>query len=323
MSSRSIVAGQISAAPLKRVELRHGTNGLPHHCECSSYFMSRVATLPVPFGQSAHPGSRISLDQHSQRWQTHMTVSQAHLNAARAGRTIVLGDIHGCAHALDAILNEVQPQADDLIISLGDFIDTGRDTAAVIDRLMALEQSCSLVTIKGNHEEMLLGALTSERLKHSWLMCGGVSTVNSYRFGGDIDAIPDEHLEFISRCRHYYETERHIFVHANYLPERSLSEQPDHALRWSLLEPPYPEPHCSGKTVIVGHTEQRSGEILDLGHVICIDTYCHAYGWLTALDVDSGEVWQASRWGALREGDELELLQRARHLLRSTGLTSV
>ena len=244
-----------------------------------------------------------------------MSLSQPSPTPAVSGRTIVFGDIHGCAYALDAILNVVQPTADDLLISLGDFIDTGRETAAVVDTLIGLESTCQFVALQGNHEEMLLGALTSEKLKHSWLMCGGVPTVNSYRFGGDIDAIPEEHFDFVRRCRPYYETDRHIFVHANYLPDLPLDQQPDHALRWSLLEPPYPAPHCSGKTVVVGHTEQRNGEILDLGHVICIDTYCHGYGWLTALDVTNGTVWQASRWGALREADEFEELQRALKLL--------
>ena len=60
----------------------------------------------------------------------------------------------------------------------------------------------------------------------------------------------------------------------------------------------------SGKKVIVGHTEQRDGQILDLGAVTCIDTACCNYGWLTALDVRSGDLWQASKWGALRASPE-------------------
>ena len=57
-----------------------------------------------------------------------------------------------------------------------------------------------------------------------------------------------------------------------------------------------PGPHDSGKTVIVGHSRlRRSGEILDLGHLFCIDTFCYGGGWLTALDVKTGEVWQADQ----------------------------
>jgi serine/threonine protein phosphatase 1 len=61
-----------------------------------------------------------------------------------------------------------------------------------------------------------------------------------------------------------------------------------------------PGPHESGKTVIVGHTSQKNGEILDLGHVKCIDTFCCGGGWLTALDVHTHEVWQADREGKMR-----------------------
>jgi serine/threonine protein phosphatase 1 len=38
----------------------------------------------------------------------------------------------------------------------------------------------------------------------------------------------------------------------------------------------------------------------DFGHLVCIDTYCHGSGWLTALDVKTGEVWQADKDGTLR-----------------------
>jgi hypothetical protein len=40
--------------------------------------------------------------------------------------------------------------------------------------------------------------------------------------------------------------------------------------------------------------------VLDLGFLVCIDTDCARGGWLTALDVGSGRVWQADRTGRLR-----------------------
>ena len=44
----------------------------------------------------------------------------------------------------------------------------------------------------------------------------------------------------------------------------------------------------------MGHTPQKSGEVLDLGYLKCIDTFCHGGGWLTALEVRTGKVWQAN-----------------------------
>jgi len=223
------------------------------------------------------------------------------MNSISTSRTIAIGDIHGCAHALEALLEEIHLHPDDVLVCLGDFIDQGRETRDVIDLLIHLRTRCQLVTIRGNHEEMLLAALENERAKSSWLMFGGVATLNSYRFGGDIEVIPPEHIAFIRETRDYYENDDSLFTHANYLANAPPGDWPSYILRWSLLEEPYPGPHFSGKTIYVGHTEQRDGEVLDLGYLKCIDTACYNYGWLTAIDTQSGQIWQASRWGVLRE----------------------
>jgi len=233
------------------------------------------------------------------------------------GRTFAMGDIHGCIHALEKVLQALAPQPDDTIICLGDVIDYGRDTAAVIDRLIILEGECRLTCLLGNHEEMLLESLTKESVRDSWLNCGGWETINSYRYGGQLSDIPADHIDFLRDCHRYAETRRHFFMHANYDPELPVNDQPPAVARWSLLEEPYPEPHCSGKTAVVGHTEQRNGEILDLGHVTCIDTYCRGYGWLTAYEVNTKQVIQASRWGMLRQGEDTDGLAKANAMLHS------
>jgi serine/threonine protein phosphatase 1 len=51
---------------------------------------------------------------------------------------------------------------------------------------------------------------------------------------------------------------------------------------------------------VVGHTPQEGGEVLDLGYLKCIDTFCHGGGWLTALEVRTGKVWQANLAGEVR-----------------------
>ncbi len=113
--------------------------------------------------------------------------------------------------------------------------------------------------------------------------------------------IPAAHIEFLRDCRLYYESPRHFFVHANYRAELPLSAQPAETLLWESLKIRQPGPHCSGKTAIVGHTSQKNGEILDLGYLKCIDTWCYGDGWLTALDIQSGQVWQADKSGTTRK----------------------
>jgi serine/threonine protein phosphatase 1 len=224
------------------------------------------------------------------------------MTSSAAARTIAIGDIHGCLKALDAILGSIDPQPDDMIVTLGDYVDRGPDSRGVVDRLIALADQCSLVPILGNHDDVLLQARYQGHLS-SFLSMGGLSTLASYGASSppDLTLIPDEHYAFLETCVDFFETETHIFLHATYLPHLPMSQQPGLALRWESLRDCIPDPHHSGKTVIVGHTSQKSGEILDLGHIKCIDTRCYGGGWLTALDVHAGWLWQADQDGRLRE----------------------
>jgi serine/threonine protein phosphatase 1 len=209
-----------------------------------------------------------------------------------AGRTIAIGDIHGCAMALHALLAQIRPQPDDTIVTIGDYIDRGPNSRGVIDTLLALRRQCHLVPLLGNHEQMVFSARSSHEMLDRWLKYGGAATLASY-CADDLHAMPMEHDWFLDSCRLYYETATHFFIHANYDQNLPLGAQnEDTALCLSLNEH-VPGPHLSGKTAIVGHTAQIEGEILDLGYLKCIDTNCYAGGCLTAFDVNSGQLWQA------------------------------
>ncbi len=219
----------------------------------------------------------------------------------RSGRTIAIGDIHGCCLALEAVLGAISPRRDDLIVTLGDYVDRGLDSRGVLERLIHLGTECRLVPILGNHDEMFLQAIRGEHLS-AFLKMGGRTTLESYSISlpPDLSRIPTSHVEFLEGCVNHFETETHIFLHACYLPHLGLPDQPRLVTRWESLRNGVPEPHASGKTVIVGHTSQKEGELLDAGHIKCIDTYCYGGGWLTALEVDSGRIWQANALGELR-----------------------
>jgi serine/threonine protein phosphatase 1 len=215
-------------------------------------------------------------------------------------RTIAIGDIHGCSRALAALVRALAPASDDLLVVLGDYIDRGPDSRGVVEMLIDLGRRCRLAPLLGNHEEVLLD-VRAGRLPIRWsISLGGAATLKSYGAGLDFGRIPEAHIRFMERSLDYVETATHIFLHANYDPELPIAEQPFATTRWNPLRETIPGPHRSGKTVIVGHTAQEGGEVLDLGHIKCIDTDCHGGGWLTALDVDTSEVWQANRDGELR-----------------------
>jgi serine/threonine protein phosphatase 1 len=222
-------------------------------------------------------------------------------------RTLAVGDVHGCSTALDAVLAAVRPAADDLLIFLGDYVDRGPDSRGVIDRLLALRQAHRVVALRGNHELMMWRARADRSEFRMWCSVGGAQTLASYgkfpgRAGGLAD-VPDAHWEFLERtCMDYYETDTHIFAHAGVDPGAPLAEQSELWLFWEFLNPEAPIAHESGKTLVCGHTSQRSGEVLDLGTTICIDTNIYADGWLTCLDVTGRRYWQAKQTGEVRTG---------------------
>jgi len=216
-------------------------------------------------------------------------------------RVVAIGDIHGCAEAFDALLEAIRPQPDDIVITLGDCVDRGPQSRQVIERLLSLRDECRLVPLLGNHEEMMLNFLDGKPQPDNWLTVGGASTVDSYRGpGGKLGSPPVEHVDFIRTWGDYFETDSHFFVHGYYEPQRRMAEQHWQTMRWQSLKFGLPGPHVSGKTAIVGHTSLKDGEILDVGYLVCIDTYCWGGGWLTALDVTTGQIWQFDREGEQR-----------------------
>lgn len=217
-----------------------------------------------------------------------------------SGRLLAIGDIHGYTHALDAVVRAADVQPQDTLVGLGDYIDRGPDSKGTVQYLIELAHRCRLIPILGNHDQM---ALTMDVLgpggMDDWLRFGGDATLESYGCKSPAD-FPPEHIDFLDGCVDYHETENYFFVHASYLEDLPLAEQPKNVLRWDTLRRRVPGPHCSGKTAVVGHTAQGDGEIVDIGHLICIDTWIYGEGRLTLMDVDSRQLWQADKTGQLR-----------------------
>ncbi len=216
-------------------------------------------------------------------------------------RTLAIGDIHGCLRSLESLVHEVGLTSEDTLITLGDYVDRGPDTRGVIDFLLSLQDTHTLVPLRGNHEIGMLRALVDPRFAYSWLgpVWGGGATLNSYETD-TLKDIPDRHWEFLNQTLPYHEAEEHIFVHANLDPELACEEQDDEVIFWQRFGDP--QPHYSGKTMVCGHTPQAGGRPLSVGHAICVDTHVYDGGWLTCLEVESGQYWQANEDGEKRSG---------------------
>src|SRR3954454_8704200 len=123
-----------------------------------------------------------------------------------AGRTIAIGDVHGCSPALAALLEAIRPGREDTLVPLGDYIDRGPDSRGVLEQLLALGRRCRLVPLLGNHEEMLFAAREGHSDLRYWLTFGGTAMLASYGVDHPRD-LPGSHLDFLQSCRRFYETD--------------------------------------------------------------------------------------------------------------------
>ena len=209
-------------------------------------------------------------------------------------RTLAIGDVHGCLNALERLVECISLNSDDQLVFLGDYVDRGVDSKGVIDWLIQLQAHDKILSLRGNHDVMMMASRTDPTMFSNWLGYGGAETLESYGIACSEDwvsKVPEDHWQFLENTRLSYETSSRLFTHGGLNPDQPLAEQSEDVLCWMKLD--QVKPHFSGKPLICGHTAQKSGEVFQGEGVICIDTWSVGK-WLTCLDVDSGEYWQAS-----------------------------
>ena len=220
----------------------------------------------------------------------------------------VIGDVHGCADALQALLAQIREDeaasAHDkraIIAFLGDYVDRGPASREAIDIILALraEGRFGVGTLRGNHDQYLLDFLEDGRHGIGWLDYGGLATLTSYgvappRFRRDEAGwrtaseelgrrMPQEHKDFLAQTVLIAMFGDYVLAHAGVRPGVPLDEQAEEDLtgiRKAFYEHPDPAP---GHTVIFGHTPFETP--LVTGSVIGLDTGAYATGRLTALRI--------------------------------------
>ena len=185
-------------------------------------------------------------------------------------RLIAIGDIHGEIEKLNSLLDKLNLQTVDKVIFLGDYIDRGLNSKAVIERILDLSKKIECVFLKGNHEDMLLKTKITQSqddIEH-WLLSGGISTYDNY---GDYPAIFNTHGKFLDSLKLYHIEQNYMFVHAGINPKKELSEQTKDDLLW-IREEFLDNSHNLPYKIIFGHTPFI--EPLILNDKIGIDTGC-------------------------------------------------
>jgi serine/threonine protein phosphatase 1 len=186
-------------------------------------------------------------------------------------RVYAVGDIHGCdsrlaeLHGLIAADLAARPVARPLLLHLGDYVDRGPDSAAVLARLCAGPPlpGVETVNLMGNHERTMLDALAGERASITdWRFHGGREALASWGLDADADpaswgaGIPAAQVDFVRGLSMRHALGGYLFVHAGVRPGVPLDRQdPEDLLR---IRHAFLNSDASfGAVVVHGHSPSR------------------------------------------------------------------
>lgn len=229
-----------------------------------------------------------------------------------------IGDVHGCLDQLVALEERIIADGagfagEKWIVTLGDYIDRGPASGAVLDHIASpAPPGFRRIALIGNHEQMMLDFLDNPPRYIEWLQWGGLETAESYGMPPDPEMrwrrsphvyaemlrplIPLRHLTLLRNLPVCLSLPRFFFVHAGIRPGVSLERQEDADLIW--IRAPFLNAGPTAKlTVVHGHTPVDEPEFAP-GRVD-IDTGCFYSGTLTALRVTpDDDLWIAQAMGA-------------------------
>lgn len=223
-------------------------------------------------------------------------------------RVYAIGDIHGRDDLFAELIgliradNAARDAAKVTLILLGDLVDRGPASAAVVERAIGLcGEFDDMRWLIGNHEECFLAALTGDvqRLRY-FMRIGGEATVKSY-WNHEIDLttasfeevtaelpamVPQSHVDFLGRGEDVIEIGDYAFVHAGIRPGVPLAKQALTDLRW-IREDFLNDERDHGVMVIHGHTIRS--DIDEWPNRIGIDTGAYRSGVLSAVMLEGTE----------------------------------
>ncbi|MEV6665630.1 polynucleotide kinase-phosphatase [Streptomyces nigra] len=224
----------------------------------------------------------------------------------------IIGDVHGCASELEALLGKlgyvdgVHPEGRTAVF-VGDLVDRGPDSPGVLRRVMAMVKSGDALCVPGNHENKYGRHLKGRKVQHTH---GLAETIEQME--GESEEFRAEVREFIDGLVSHYVLDggRLVVCHAG-LPEkyhgRTSGRVRSHALYGDTtgetdefglpVRYPWAEDYRGRAAVVYGHTPVP--EATWLNNTICLDTGAVFGGKLTALrwperelvDVPAEQVW--------------------------------
>jgi hypothetical protein len=200
-------------------------------------------------------------------------------------RTIVVGDVHGCAGELESLLERVRFGSGDRLVMVGDLVARGPDSRGVLE----IARRAGARSVRGNHEEKLLG----------WRRRGGSLGAVHERLAAELS---EQDWRTLEEMPLWIDLPEHgvRVVHAGLAPGLRVDEAPPEALlkvrtidrrgRWSAAPEDGPlwgtryegPPH-----VVFGHNAREELQLWPWA--TGLDTGCVYGGRLSALVLEMGE----------------------------------
>ena len=213
--------------------------------------------------------------------------------------TFVFGDIHGCLSSFNALLEFLDPGKDDVVVTLGDYIDRGPASRGVVERLIQLQSEINLVALKGNHEFMMEDARKGPPASSFWRLNGGIETLESYRTRTLLE-VPESHWDFFQKLKPYHCIDNFLLTHATPTADKAPEDWDTEDLYWRRFRDLEERP--DGRILVCGHTPQSNRLPKFEKKHLCLDTGCVHGGYLTALTLETGDYLQANEEEDYRDG---------------------
>lgn len=233
---------------------------------------------------------------------------RVHPSAPNSVALFAIGDIHGRIDLLEPLLDVIGDEAAQrprtIVVGLGDYVDRGQDSRAVVDRLLDLAARPGIETcfLRGNHDQILLDFLADHSLGPYWRQVGGGETLFSYgveppatrkhmeewRAAREAFAanMPERHLAFFQNLIFSFTWGDYFFAHAGAQPGIPLEEQSQRDLMW-IRDPFLDDKGRFDRIVVHGHTPAEEVHADD--RRIGLDTGAYMTGVLTVCRFEGEE----------------------------------
>jgi serine/threonine protein phosphatase 1 len=222
-------------------------------------------------------------------------------------RIYAIGDVHGCVAAHAAVFDQIaedydaRPVAEAVVIHLGDLIDRGPDSAAVLARVaLGSPIPGELVNLRGNHEELCLDAMErGGEASRIWRRNGGETCLSDWGVPKKAPVsewesfVPREQMAVLRDEQVSYRRGSYFFAHAGIRPGVPLADQDAHDLVW-IRQPFLSWPDPLEAVVVHGHTPKDVPSLR-----------------VNRIGIDTGAVYGGKLTAVVLEEDRMAFIQAA------------